>query len=86
MRYAPIDPSLFISNRKRFVKELKTNSLAVFNSNDVMPTSADGTMAFKQNSDLFYLTGINQEETVLVLCPGFREVGKREILFLLEPN
>jgi Xaa-Pro aminopeptidase len=86
MRYSPIDPSLFITNRKRLVKELKVNSLAVFNSNDTMPTSADGTMAFKQNSDLFYLTGISQEESILIICPGFRETAKREILFLIEPN
>jgi len=60
--------------------------LVILNSNDTMPTSADGTMAFKQNSDLFYLTGINQEESILLLCPSFREESKREILFLREPN
>ncbi len=86
MRYTPIDSALFISNRKRLVREMKPNALAVLNSNDTMPTSADGTMAFKQNSDLFYLTGINQEESILLLCPGFREESKREILFLREPN
>lgn len=86
MRYAPIDSSLFISNRKRLVRELKDDSLAVLNASDTMPTTADGTMPFRQNSDLFYLTGIQQEETILLLCPGFRDEGKREILFLLEPN
>lgn len=86
MRYAAIDPALFSSNRKRLVSALKPRSLAVLNSNDTMPTTADGTMPFKQNSDLFYLTGINQEETILLLCPGFREEGRREILFLREPN
>jgi len=86
MRYASIDPQLFISNRKRLVSELKTGSLAVFNSNDTMPTNADGNMAFKQNSDLFYLTGIEQEESILLICPGFREEKKREILFLRQPN
>jgi len=86
MRYAAIDPGLFVSNRKRLINELKPRSLAVLNSSDTMPTTADGTMPFKQNSDLFYLTGINQEETILLLCPGFRDEGKREILFLREPN
>lgn len=86
MRYSPIDNGLFISNRKRLVKELKPNALIVFNSSDSMPTSADGTMPFKQNSDFFHLTGINQEESMLLLCPGFRDAGKREILFLVEPN
>ena len=86
MRYAPIDKELFIHNRKRFVSELKPRSLAVFNSNDVMPTNADGTMPFRQNNDLFYLTGIEQEESILLICPGFREEKKREILFLRQPN
>ncbi len=86
MRYPPIDPGLFVNNRKRLVKELKPNALALFNSSDIMPTSADGTMPFKQNADLFYLTGIQQEESILLLCPGFREEGEREILFLREPN
>lgn len=86
MRYPPIDNALFISNRKRLVDALRPNSLVVFNSSDTMPTSADGTMPYKQNSDIFYLTGINQEESILVVCPGFREASKREILFLREPN
>jgi Xaa-Pro aminopeptidase len=86
MRYEPIDKELFINNRKRFVSELKPSSIAVFNSNDTMPTNADGTMPFRQNNDLFYLTGIEQEESILLICPGFREEKKREILFLRQPN
>ncbi|GHN00723.1 Xaa-Pro aminopeptidase [Cytophagales bacterium WSM2-2] len=86
MRHASIDPQLFINNRKRLVSELKSGSLAMFNSNDTMPTNADGTMAFKQNSDLFYLTGIEQEESILLICPSFRDEKKREILFLRQPN
>ncbi|MDZ4716108.1 MAG: aminopeptidase P family protein [Cytophagales bacterium] len=86
MRYSPIDNKLFISNRKRLTAELKRQSLVVFNSSDTMPTTADGTFPFRQNSDLYYLTGINQEESILLMCPGFREAGKREILFLQEPN
>jgi len=69
MRYTPIDPQLFIQNRQRLYQLLKPKSLVILQSNDVMPTNADGTMGFKQNSDLFYLSGIDQEETVLLLFP-----------------
>lgn len=86
MRYENIGKELFILNRKRLVKELKPSSLAVFNSNDIMPTNADGTMPFRQNSDLYYLTGITQEETILVVCPDFPDKKMREILFVREPN
>lgn len=86
MRYSPIDRQFFVKNRKKLVSELKPGSLAVFNSNDTMPTNADGTMSFRQNNDLFYLTGIEQEESILLICPGFREEKKREILFLRQPN
>ncbi len=86
MRYETIGKELFVTNRKRLVKELKPNSLALFNSNDIMPTNADGTMPFRQNSDLFYLTGINQEESILLVCPGFPDAKYREILFLREPS
>ena len=86
MRKESIDRQLFIANRTRLVKELKPASLAVFNSNDIMPTTADGTLPFRQNSDLFYLTGVNQEESILVICPDFPEKKFREVLFLREPN
>ena len=86
MRYSPIPNSLFINNRKRFVKELKPGSLAVFNSNDVMPTSADGTMPFKQNTDIFWLSGIDQEESILLICPDSKVPEHREILFVKETN
>ena len=86
MRYPSIDRQLFISNRKRLTKELKPGSLALLNSSDIMPTSADGTMPFRQNSDLFYLTGIPQEESLLVICPEFPDKKFREVLFLREPN
>jgi len=86
MRYETIGKELFIINRKRLVKELKPGSVAVFNSNDNMPINADSTMAFRQNSDLFYLTGINQEESMLLVCPGFPDPKFREVLFLREPN
>ncbi len=86
MKYLPIESDLFIKNRKRFVEKLKPNSIAVFNSNDVMPTSADGTHSFIQQTDLFYLSGIDQEESTLVICPDAREEKHREILFLKETN
>ena len=86
MRHEPIGKELFISNRKRLVKLLKPGSVAIFNSNDIMPTNADGTMGFRQNSDLYYLTGIHQEESVLVLCPDFPDKKNRAVLFLKEPN
>ena len=86
MKYLPISPDLFIHNRKHYLKELKPASLAIFNANDIMPTNADGTMGFKQNSDLFWLTGIDQEETILVLFPDAATKGFREILYLRETN
>ena len=86
MRYERIDNELFINNRKRFIDGIVPQSVAVFNSNDVMPTNADGTMKFKQNSDLFYLTGADQEESILVLAPNARDENHREILFLKETN
>lgn len=86
MRYENIGKELFITNRKRLVKELKAGSLALFNSNDIMPTNADGTMGFRQNSDLFYLSGIEQEESILVICHDFPDKKYREVLFIKEPN
>ena len=67
MRYLPIDVSLFVKNRQRFAAQLKPNSIAVLNANDIMPTSGDGTRSFIQNTDFFYLSGINQEESILLI-------------------
>lgn len=86
MRYRKINQQLFVQNRSKLKKQLKANSVVVVNANDVMPTNADGTMRFRQNSDLFYLTGVDQEESVLVLCPDFPEEKYREVLFLRETN
>lgn len=86
MKYERIDKGLFIYNRERFVRELKPNSLALFNSNDIMPTNGDGTMPFKQNSDLFHLSGIDQEETILLLFPDSQKEECRELLFVKETN
>ena len=86
MRYQPIDASLFIHNRENFRRHLKHCSLAIFNSNDIMPTNADGTMGFRQNSDLFYLSGIDQEESILLLFPNAKDARHQEILFVRETN
>lgn len=86
MRYENIGKELFILNRKRLGKELKSGSLALFNSNDIMPTNADGTMGFRQNNDLFYLSGIEQEESILVICHDFPDKKYQEVLFIKEPN
>ena len=86
MRYLPIDTNLFVENRRRLASKLKPKSLAVFNANDVMPTSADGTRSFIQNTDIFYLSGIDQEETVLVIFPDAKEEKYQEILFVTETN
>lgn len=86
MKYQPLSKTLYTDNRKRFSKELKSNSLAVFHSNDVMPTNADGMMNFRQNNDFFYLTGIDQEESILVLYPDFQDHKLKEILFIKETN
>jgi Xaa-Pro aminopeptidase len=81
-RYHPIDPTLFINNRKRLCQVLKPNSLVVLNANDIMPTNADGLMKFCQNSDIFYLSGIDQEEIKLVLYPDAPKKEWQEILFI----
>ncbi len=86
MRYPPINPKFFVSNRERLNKLLLPYSLAIVNANDILPTNADGTMLLRQNSDLFYLTGIEQEETMLLLYPNAHEEDQREILFLRQPT
>jgi len=86
MRYRSIDPRLFIQSRANLARLMLPNSLAVVNANDVLPTNADGTLAFHQSSDLFYLTGIDQEETILLIYPDAHEENMREILFLRETN
>ncbi len=86
MKYLPIDKQLFIKNRENFAKLLKPKSIAIFHSNDVMPTNADGTMGFRQNNDLFYLSGLDQEETILVIAPDFPDPRFREIAFVRETS
>lgn len=86
MKYHPIPSELFIQNRENLAKLLGSRSIAVFQSNDIMPTSADGTMPFVQDADIYYLTGIDQEETILVLFPDFADEKMREILFLKQTD
>lgn len=86
MRYRPIPNTLFVKNRISFAAKLKPNSIAILVSNDVKHTNADGTMGFAQNSDLFYLSGIDQEETILVMYPDAYKEGNKEILFIKETN
>ena len=86
MKYSAINNNLFIENRKRFVASLKPNSIALFTSNDILPTNADGSMGFVQNSDLFYLTGVDQEETILLIYPDAINGAHKEILFVKETS
>lgn len=86
MRYGSIDPQLFIQNRHNFTQLLPPASMAIFQANDVMPTNADGTMPFRQNNDLFYLSGVDQEESILLLFPDATLPQHREILFLKETS
>jgi Xaa-Pro aminopeptidase len=86
MRYNPIDAKLFIGNRERLKKLLLPNSLAVVNANDIPPTNADGSLAMPPNSDLFYLCGVEQEQSILFIYPHADEEKHREVLFLREPT
>ena len=84
MKTIPLPSALFTLNRERL--KLLPRSLAVLNANDIMPTNADGSMGHLQNADLFYLTGVHQEETILLLAPDAFDPNHREILFLREPS
>jgi len=86
MKYAPIHNQLFIKNRKKFSKQMQTNALAIFNSNDIYPVSADSTLPFAQHRDIFYLSGVDQEESILIIFPDCPKEEHREILFLKETN
>ena len=82
MRYKPISSYVYKKNRDKFMSEMKKDSIAVFNSNDIYPIGADSTFPFEQHRDIFYLTGIDQEETILLLSPQAKEIKNREILFV----
>ncbi len=86
VRYTPLSAETYAEHRRRFAEQLPAGAVAILTSNDILPANADGTVGFKQNADLFWLTGIDQEESVLVLCPGAREEKHREILFLRETS
>ncbi|WP_318311181.1 aminopeptidase P family protein [Flagellimonas crocea] len=86
MKYAQIDNDLFVKNRKKFMAQMKPKSIAVFNSNDIYPIGADSTMPFEQARDIFYLSGADQEETILLLFPDAMDAKHREVLFVRETN
>lgn len=86
MRYQPLTAAFYKNNRKKFCAQLAPKSLAIFNSNDIYPISADSTLPFAQHRDIFYLSGIDQEETILLLFPDAVEEKHREILFVRETN
>ncbi|WP_298762747.1 aminopeptidase P family protein [uncultured Polaribacter sp.] len=86
MKYNPIASKLFIKNRKNFMAAMQPKSMAVFNSNDVYPIGADSTMPFQQNRDIFYLSGVDQEESVLLLFPDCPNKNLQEVLFVTETN
>ena len=86
MKHLPINNALFTKNRQRFVQEMKPNSIAIFNSNDEMPSNGDALYRFLQNSDLYWLTGIEQEDTMVVLYPDNPDTKYREVLVLVRPN
>jgi Xaa-Pro aminopeptidase len=86
MKYHQIESDLFVKNRKKFVSQMKPNSVAIFNSNDIYPVSADSTMPFAQHRDIFYLSGADQEESILLLFPDAPHDNLKEILFLKETN
>src|SRR5712675_1235808 len=86
MKYLPLNPDIFKQNRKRFIDKMEPDSIAIFNSNDELPSNGDALHRFKQNSDLFWLTGIEQEDTMLVLFPGNPDKKYREVLVVVRPN
>lgn len=86
MRYKPFPADLFIKNRCKLIAELPPKAIAIISSNDIMPTNADGSMGFKQQTDLFYLSGLDQEETILLIYPDAPEAHLREIAFVRETS
>ena len=86
MKYHQIDRQLYIKNRAKFTAQMKPKSVAVFNSNDIYPISADSSMPFQQHRDILYLSGVDQEDSILVLCPDAPFEHLREMLFLKETS
>ncbi|HVX49842.1 MAG TPA: Xaa-Pro aminopeptidase [Chitinophagaceae bacterium] len=85
MKHLPLPAQLFAENRKRFVKEMVPGSIAIFNSNDEMPSNGDALYRFQQNSDLYWLCGIEQEDTMVILFPGAPDEKYKEVLVLVRP-
>ncbi len=86
MKYLPLNPQIFIDNRKRFVKAMRPDSIAIFVSNDEWPSNGDALYAFKQNTDLYWLTGVEQEDSMVILFPDCPDPKYREVLVLVRPN
>jgi Xaa-Pro aminopeptidase len=86
MKYLPLNPEIFIQNRQRFVQKMEKNSIAIFNSNDELPMNGDAIHRFKQNSDLFWLSGIEQEDSMVILFPDNHDPKYKEVLVLVRPN
>jgi Xaa-Pro aminopeptidase len=86
MKYLPLDTKIFIQNRKRFVAKMQKNSIALFVSNDEFPTNGDALHDYKQNSDLFWLSGIEQENTMVILFPDNPDPKYREVMVLTRPQ
>src|SRR3954467_15040169 len=86
MKHLLLDQRLFIENRERFIKEMKPGSIAIFNSNDEVPSNGDALYRFQQNTDLYWLCGIEQEDTMVILFPDCPDEKYKEVLVLLRPN
>ncbi len=86
MKYLPLNPEIFIQNRERFARQMQKNSIAIFVSNDEVPSNGDAIYSFKQNSDLFWLSGIIQEDSMVILFPDNPDPKYREVLVLVRPN
>lgn len=86
MKYLPLNPEIFVQNRQRFISRMQKNSIAIFVSNDEVPSNGDAIYSFKQNSDLYWLTGIEQEDSMVILFPDNPDPKYREVLVLVRPN
>src|SRR3954464_6040251 len=86
MKNLPLDSQTFIKNRQRFIAEMQPHSIAIINSNDELPTSGDALYKFQQNADLYWLTGVEQEDTMVILYPDNPDPKYREVLVLVRPN
>ncbi len=86
MKHLPLNPEIFVTNRKRFVEKMKPASIAIFVSNDEVPRNGDAIYTFQQNSDLYWLSGIDQEDSLVILFPDNPDKKYREVLVLLRPN